>query len=333
MNYAIVGASGFLGLNLVQGLLAAGVVPLCTYRGRAPRLTLSRTGVRTAPGDLDSPSSLALALKGQDVVFHCAGHYPRYSTDRTATLARGLNQLEGLLDACAAGGVRRLVYISSTATVAPAPAGPSNEWHRYEAAPGHGVYHDLKWTMEERALAEDRLEVAVLCPGACIGPWDMRIGTSSILVALAHRRETPHPDGWINLVDARDVARMAMRVAELDTPPARLVLTAENRRLHALLVELATRYHAPPPPPALSDEQAIALADDQEATACKTGGRPSLSRELADLICHGVEIDGRLAPSVTGVVYRPLGETLDGYDTWARSRRIIPSTLPQEAIS
>jgi dihydroflavonol-4-reductase len=330
---AVVGASGFLGLNLVHGLLGAGISPLCTYRGAVPRLTLLRTGVQTVPGDLDSPSSLALALAGCDVVFHCAGHYPRYSLDRDRTLRRGLAQLEGLLDACATSGVRRLVYLSSTATVAPAPAGPSREWHRFASPPGFGVYHDLKWMMEERALAEDRFEVIVLCPGACLGPWDLRVGTSAILVALARGLKPAHPDGWINLVDARDVAAMAVRVASHSDPPGRLVVSAENYRLHALLIKLAERYAAPSPPKPLSAAEAIALADTEERRVHTHGGRPAISRELVDLICNGVEIDGSRASAITGVPYRPLANTLNDYDAWARDRRILPKLPIPEAVS
>ena len=331
MNGAVVGASGFLGLNLVHALQEAGISPLCTYRGRAPRLTLLRTGVQTTPGDLDAPSSLTVALKGRDVVFHCAGHYPRYSLNRERTMRRGLTQLEGLLDACAAVGVRRLVYVSSTATVAPARAGPSTESHRFASPPGFGVYHDLKWTMEERALAEDRFEVIVLCPGACLGPWDLRVGTSAILVALARGMRPAHPDGWINLVDVRDVAAMAVRVAGLADPPKRILLAAENHRLHALLVGLADRYAAPQPPDPLAPAEAIALADAEERRAHEHGGRPALSRELVDLICNGVELEATRAPAISGIPYRPLAETLDDFDAWARERRILPQLPTAEA--
>ncbi len=333
MKAAVLGASGFLGLNLVHALQASGIAPLCTYRGRAPRLTLRRTGVATTPADLDDPASLVTALKGQEVVFHCAGYYPRLSIDRDGTLALGLAQLQGVLDACAENGVRRLVYYSSTATVAPAAAGSSTEWHQHVGPPGHGVYHDLKWHMEQLALAETRFEVVVLCPSACLGPWDLRVGTSAPLVATAHGMQPQHPDGWINVVDARDVAEIAVQVGKLPDPPKRLLIAATNHRLHDLLVDLADRYNAPPPPPALSDEEAIALADAEEHRAEVEGGRPAISRELVDLIVNGVEIDGSRASAATGVHYRPLAQTLHDYDAWARKKRILPQQPIQETAS
>lgn len=238
-------------------------------------------------------------------------------------MRRGLSQLDNVLAACATTGVKRLVFASSVATVRQAD-GPSTEADVFETPPGFGVYHDLKWYMEQRVLREDRFETSILCPGACLGPLDVRIGTSMMLVATARGELVPHPDGWVNITDARDVAEVAAGVAELDEMPPRLLISGSDHRLHTLLETLAARYDAPPPPDPLDAAAAVALADAEEHRAAAEGGRATVSRELVDLTNHGVRIDASLACRLTGITYRPLEDTLDAFDAWARSKHIIP---------
>ncbi len=246
-------------------------------------LALRQRRVPLVLADLDSPSLLAEACTGIDVVFHVAGHYPRLSLDLPGALAAGLRQLENVLDAAAAAGVKRVVYVSSTATVAPHSAGrPSTEADLFGAAPAFGTYHALKWAMEARALREDRLELVVACPAACLGPWDLRVGTSALLVATARGASVPHPDGVVSWVDARDVALALLRLGLHPAPPRRLLLSAASPRLQPLLGLLARRYGAPPPSPPLSDAEALAFCDSEELRASREGGRPALARELAD---------------------------------------------------
>ena len=47
------------------------------------------------------------------------------------------------------------------------------------------------------------------------------------------------------------------------------------------------------------------------------GGRPRLSREIADLIIHGAHLDASLARGLLGLQFRPLEETLSAFDAWA----------------
>jgi len=319
----VLGGSGFLGMNLVLALRERGILPLCTYRGRAPRVALRRAGVPLVWADFEDHDSLFAALRGVEVVFHCGAHYPALSLDRAATLALGLRQLDNVLTACAEAKVRRLVFVSSVATVRAAD-GSSTEEHTFEAPPGFGVYHDLKWHLERRVLDETRFETVTLCPGACLGPWDVRIGTSGMLVAVARGEAVPHPDGWVNIADARDVAEIAVRVATLQAAEPRLLVAGSNHRFHDLLSTLAARYDAPAPPPPLTALEAIERAEAAERAAAAAGTRSDVSRELVDLTIHGSPIDASLAERLTGHRYRPIEDTLDAFDQWARARNIIP---------
>ncbi len=313
----VLGAGGFLGLNIVRALLESGITPWCGRRTRGNVLGLRGLGVPLLVTDFAEPGSLREAFRGIEVLVHAAAHYPRLSLEPQQTLARGLAELEVVLDAAADAGVRRIVFVSSTATVAPREDGLSTEDDVFAACPSWGTYHALKWHLERRLQHEHRVEVVVACPAACLGPFDWKVGTSALLLATARGEPPAHPLGSITTVDARDVAQAVVMLATADHPPSRLLLANERADTHELLCMLALRYGAPLPPPALTPGQARALADQQEQTAARQGGRPALSRELVDLIVHAPRLDASRSRAL-GLRYRPLADTLDAWDSWAR---------------
>ncbi len=324
MNTLVLGSAGFLGLNLVDALRAAGLDPLCARRKRTNVIPLRSRRARMVNVDLDDAASIREAMTGIDVVFHLAGHYPRHSQDGLVAMETGLRQMQNVLDAGAEAGIKRMVYVSSTATVAPSPSGYSTESDVFLVAPGFGVYHDLKWLMERRAAAERRYEVRIACPGACIGPWDLRLGTSALVVAAARRLDVAHPDGIVAVVDSADAAKGIMQQGLLADAPARALLVGGNYRLHAMRVALHERYGVPAPGAPIGASEAKALADAEESRALREHRRGALSREIVDLIVHGLPIDASLATRALGITWSPLSTTLDRFDAWARQMRIIP---------
>jgi dihydroflavonol-4-reductase len=339
MKVVVLGGNGFLGLSIVQALIDAGRVPTCGRRKRSNVLGLRAMKVPLVHADLDAPESMQMALAGAETVVHVAGHYPRLSIDKEGTIALATRQMRTLLDSVALSGARRLVYLSSTASVAKRADGtPSNEDDRYNAPPGFGTYHDVKFALEKLAEEETRFEVITLCPGACIGPHDYRLGTAAFLAATARGMQPQHPDGLVNVVDVRDVGLAVARCVTMDSPPKRVILSGSTWNLHTLLEQLAPRYGAPPPVPALNATAAIALADEEEHRALATKTRASLSRELVDLVVHAVPVDTSRSRNELGLVYRPLAETVDAFDEWAKKIGLLtaptsPPASPSPAVA
>ena len=327
MEALVLGAAGFVGLHLVDALLELGIAPRCGRRRRTNVLVLRKRPVPLVRLDLDDPDSLIAAMTGCDVVFHAAGHYPTSSLDPATTLETGIRQTRHVLDAAAKTGVKRLVFVSSTGSVAATDSGPSDESHIFATPPDLGLYHRLKWEMERLVLAEDRVQTTIACPGACLGPWDLRVGTCAPLVGLARGLDPAHPDGVVNPVDVGDVATALVRLAVHPNPPQRVLLAGSNWRLHDLLVSLAPRYGVPTPSPALSRKEAFERADSEERRAAAGEGRAMLTRALADLIVHGVPVQTGLAEAELSMEWTPLADTLDRFDLWARRLGIIGSEL------
>ena len=328
----VLGGAGFLGLHLIRRLQLAGITPRVVRRRRSNVLGLRKLHVPMVVADLDDAPSLLAAMSGQRTVFHLAGHYPKDSRTPEATLERGTRQMKTVLDSAAAAGVEHLIYVSSTATVAPAVSGPSTEHDLFPTAPAFGCYHRLKWEMEALALAERRFRVSVACPSACLGPGDLKVGTSALLVALARGLQPRCPDGFLSWVDVRDVAEGVYRQSVHPTPVPRVIFSAGNARLSSLMEMLGARYGVPGAT-ILSPAEAVELADAEEELATLGHHRAWLSREIVDLLIHSVPLSGEFATEALGLGYRPLQETLDDFDQWARRLEVIPPAVTKEAFA
>ncbi len=326
MSVLLLGAGGFLGLNTVDALLAEGIKFTCGRRKRSNVLGLRQRNVPMVVADLDQPATLRAAMRGCDTVVHLAGHYPRLSTEPQRSLQLGTEQIRAVLDAAATAGVERLIYVSSTATVAPRRDRPSDEADIFSTSPHFGAYHALKWAMEQQVADERRFSTTTLCPGACLGPYDWKAGTSAILWQLRAGHCPPHPDGIVSWVDVRDVALAIARLLRSNFSSSRLLLSAQSAGFHDFVQLAASRYNVVAVAQALTAEAAIALADAEEQRSAREGGRPRISRELVDLIIHGARLDGSRAKGLLGLGYRPLHEALDAFDAWAQRLGVTPST-------
>lgn len=116
MKVAIVGAGGFVGTNLAQ-FLRTRVKTLRCY-GRRKAFPDAFEGIHWISGDLTDPA-LAETVHGCDVVIHLASTSTPATADNDIAADAADNVLGSLhlLEQCVAGGVRRVVFISSGGTV------------------------------------------------------------------------------------------------------------------------------------------------------------------------------------------------------------------------
>ena len=110
----VTGGGGFLGLAVVEQLLARGDQVRSFARGPYPGL--ADLGVEVRRGDLRDAQAVEQACAGCDVVFHVAakaGIWGRYA----AYYEPNVRGTQNVLAACREHGVRRLVYTSSPSVV------------------------------------------------------------------------------------------------------------------------------------------------------------------------------------------------------------------------
>ena len=331
----VVGGTGFLGVALVDELLARGVEVTVTRRRRSITLAVGKRPVRWVGADLDEPASLRSAMAGQDVVFLAGAHYPRYSLDGETAIRRGVAQVEAAARAARDEGVR-LVYTSSLATLARREDGrPSTERDVPSTIPTESVYRAAKWAMERglEQCVEEGLDAGTLRPGGFVGPGDRRLGTGGLMVAVI-RGELPWAvDGRVHLVDVRDVARAHVEAALRADRGERLLLGGHARQLSELLGWLVERFGGRMPAQWLTPEAARQRASAEERAAAPHKRRVSFPRELVDIVCWGAPLDDARARRRLGLRLRPLEESLEEAHAWFRRVGYLPRASDEQGVS
>src|SRR5438309_2888170 len=173
MLWSISGGAGFLGLHLARRLLADGhavrtldVVPLDDAE-------LERT-VEELRGDIRDPESVRTLVDGADVVVHAAAALP-IQASRASIRSVNVGGTENVLRAADDAGVRRVVFISSTAVYGVPEKHPIEEG---DPLVGVGWYGESK--IDAEALCRvAAVETTIVRPKTFIGPE--RLGVFEIL--------------------------------------------------------------------------------------------------------------------------------------------------------
>jgi dihydroflavonol-4-reductase len=326
MRALVIGATGFIGLNVVDALLSAGASVTVTRRKQSATILLSGRAVERVEASLQRPDQLRRAMVGCDAVFLCGAFYPRYSLDLNGALSEGVSGVRNACDAAVAAGVRRLVYTSTIATLKRAPRGrPADESDVATRRPRQSVYRAVKWAMQkevERARWRG-LSVVTLMPGGCLGPWDVRLGTGSVLVGVVRGSLPWWVDGVVNLVDVGDVARAHLAAATTSASDC-YCLGGHDVRVGWLLRHVAERYGGRVPETELSADAARARADADESRAAPRRERVAVPREFVDLVTSGQSVSSARAEAELGIATTPLDVALDRAHAWFVRHSYLP---------
>jgi 2-alkyl-3-oxoalkanoate reductase len=204
----ITGATGGLGLALVEAACARGLKVLATGRSDQHQARLVGFGARFLAADLTDPRAAQRLCEGQDGVIHAAALSSSWGP-RAAFQAANVDATSYLLERAQQQGATRFVYISSPSIFAAMrdrlAIGPND----LPTSPPLNDYAHTKLIGERMVLAASRQGFAALAirPRAIVGPDDQVLLPK--LAQLARRTSMPLPGGGrslIELTDVRDVA-------------------------------------------------------------------------------------------------------------------------------
>lgn len=118
---AVTGATGFIGRYLCWALADEGAEVVAVVRNPKKAADLEAEGMRVAQADLADPGALERAFRGADFAVANAGLVSIGDQSRKALIATNVKGTENQLDAAAAAGVQRAVFMSSAVAYAPRP--------------------------------------------------------------------------------------------------------------------------------------------------------------------------------------------------------------------
>jgi nucleoside-diphosphate-sugar epimerase len=265
-RWAITGGSGFLGLHLARRLVADGHEVRTLDLAPLDDAPLEGT-VEELRGDIRSGADCARLVASADVVVHAAAALP-IQASREAIRSVNVDGTATVLAAAAEAGVRRLVFISSTAVYGVPEKHPIEE---DDPLVGVGHYGQSKIDAEYIVQGFHRrgLEGVVLRPKTFLGPE--RLGVFEILFDwIREGRQIPILGDGTNryqLLAVEDLVDAVVRAAEAPVAGEALNVGAKEfgtvrSDLQALVNHAASgsRLRPIPPRPAELVLRALELA-------------------------------------------------------------------------
>jgi len=313
----VTGATGFLGLNLVQQLTEAGWRVTALHRRASDLTYLKRFPVTPAAGAIEDADSLRRAMPADlDAVFHVAGDVSFWSGHRARQFRANVEGTRNVAEAARQKGARRLVHTSTVAVYGLQP-GPFDE-----AAPHLGAKSPIGY-LHTKALAEQEvrkavatgLDAVILNPANIVGPYDSA-NWSRLFRLVAERKLPGIPPGRAPFCHVRDVAQAHLAAWERGRTGENYILGGvEATYVEAFAVVGSLLGHEVPdkPLPAF----ALALAGRLGEWGSRVTHRaPDLTPEMATLLSAAISCRSDKAVRELGYQVTPLGEMFEDCYHW-----------------
>lgn len=319
----VTGATGFVGLNLIEELLAQGWQVVALHRADSDVSGLSRyKAVRCVIGDITEAHSLQdLIPRDVGCVFHAAGNTSLWSRTQVEQLKVNVRGTRNVVRAALEAKARRFVHTSSIAAYG-LHAGTISE-----ETPTRGSNSPIAY-VRSKALAEREirkgiaagLKAVIVNPSNIIGAYDTH--SWSRMFGLVQRRRLPAvAPGGGSFCHAREVARALIAAGDHGRTGENYLLGGSQASYLGLAREIAAvlgvRRRMVAAHPAILD----AYARLEEWIAPMFGREPDFTRDAVALLSQNLYCSSAKAQRELGYRPQPLQKMLVDCRDWLRSEQ------------
>lgn len=209
----VTGATGFLGLHVVEQLLAGGFRVVALHRATSELRFLSRFvdghPLTLAVGDITDRASLVRAVpEGCDGIFHVAGNTNFWRGGDARQTLENVDGTRNVVEAALERGARRLVLTSSCSAYGGQPTLPFDESVEQLGGRSTVNYERTKYLgeVEARAGMARGLDAVILNPTKILGKYD-RTSWGRMILAVDAGKLPGVPPGKASFCCAVEVAK------------------------------------------------------------------------------------------------------------------------------
>lgn len=290
MKILVTGGGGFLGLYIVEQLIAAGQTVRVFCRGEYPRL--KELNVETVQGDIRDAAAVQRACEGIETVYHSAavsGIWGSWDFFYGINTQGTLN----LLDACRTQGVSKLIYTSSPSVVYDGSAHENADENLSYSDRYLCHYPHTKMLAEKAVLkanGTDGLATVALRPHLIWGPRDNHLIPRLVQRAKSGRlRQVGDGSNLVSMSYVENTAAAHLQAASrlsLDSPmagQAYFINEPEPVLLWEWINQLLTAADLPPVQKQISEKSAKRIGSVMEFVyrLLRLPGEPPMTQFLA----------------------------------------------------
>jgi len=320
----VTGATGFLGLNLVEQLTQADWDVVALRRPRSNSSSLRKFPVETVEGDLINLVSLRRAIpQGIDAVFHVAADTSMWSRHNARQTEVNVGGTANMLEAARKAKARRFVHTST--------------WNTYgleqgeisETCPQLGGrswinYNRTKFLAEERVrqAAKAGLDAVIINPCHIMGRYD-RHGWARIIIKLCNRWIPAAPPGAGTFCHAQEAAKAHIAAVERGRAGQNYLLSGEFVSLRELLRTVGEIAGCRAPKRTLPATAFRIAAHVNVMLAPIIGREPELTPEGVEMVSISAKVVSTLAERELAYKPAPLHTAIQDSYAWLKVQSVL----------
>lgn len=328
MNILVTGATGHVGLTLVNRLLAEGhtVRTLAFDSGKTLDM-LKKAGVQHFHADITQPEQIAPAFEGVELVYHLAALVSY--RDRGFELMKAVNVdgVRNVIAACRRSGVRRLLHFSSIEAFSPYPVDQELDETRALVDEKFKYPYPRSKAMGQRLVVEaiqQGLDAVIVYPTAVIGPYDYAFRAANrVMRDLARGNYGSLSAGGFNFVDVRDVVEVAIKAAETAKSGAGYLAAGHWRMFLEMGKIIAEKRGDPIPKARVSVQQLEMIAPIASFFGELLHRQPLITGAAVHAVTHWGNVSHARAHRELGYTPRPFETTIHETVQWFKENGFL----------
>lgn len=308
---AVTGATGLLG-NFVVKKLIESREPFVALKRKESRIDSSgglHDEIQWRNVDLLDPGSVYESLEGVTGVIHSAALVSFSRRLHKKIFATNLEGTRNIVNACLERKIPRLLYVSSIAALGRSVNGNIlSETNQWTADPNISVYAESKYLGELEVLRgqEEGISTVIVNPSLILSPHDWTRSSGKLFRYI--QRESPfYIDGFINFVDARDVAEVIYRLFHSSIEGERFVVSAGSISIHEFM-QISARLMNKKPPGIKIGKPIAKVLSALEWLSFRS--EPVVTREIANQIGKKIVFTNDKIKKALNFEFQTIDETL-----------------------
>jgi nucleoside-diphosphate-sugar epimerase len=320
----VTGATGFVGINIVNELVQQGWSVTCLHRAGSDLRYLLRQPVELRVGDILEAHALEQAIPpAVDAVFHVAADTNAWHPRNASQTRTNVDGTRNVVNAARARGAQRFV-LTSTASAYGRQDGVLCETTPSTAAHSWINYERSKWLSEEevRRGVREGLAAVIVQPCAIFGPYDTSVW-GKVFKNIRDGRLPALPPGSVPINHSVEVARAHIAAAERGRSGENYILNGDPEPLAHIFREMAQLLGVDLKAKVLPRAVFKTMGRVADFVARMRGVEPDMTAEMADILCRTSRVVTDKSDRELGFRRVPLATCLGDSYQWLKCEGVL----------